>query len=248
MNKLDNASLMPISPLYIYHRTIPSSIVMKNPNYVALLAISMLTAGINGTIWIADTGISAYAQNTTGMLPNSNNLNQTSSSSENDRPLSLVIDHAGGGFTSLQTDSDNMTWIATGDWELVSEPSNANQSNPVINFNATVSMRGTDNSAGHEHKISEFRLTNSSIESDEDGSVIMFNGTGSIETDVGLYSDVPISIKITDEGPVIVSMDTQTNEIKPQWIPRGGTIGVLIDERIEDHFGNTPVYGNVRRE
>ena len=115
----------------------------------------------------------------------------------NDRPLNLIIDHAGGGFTSLQTDPDNTTWIATGDWELESEPSNDTQSNSsVVNFNATVGMRGTDNSNGHEHKISEFRLTNSSIASDEGGSEIMFNGTASIETDVGLYSDVPISIKI----------------------------------------------------
>ena len=73
---------------------------------------------------------------------------------------SLIIDHAGGSFTSLQTDNDNKTWIATGEWDLDSEPSGVNQSNSsVINFNATVNMRGTDNSDGHEHKISEFKLT-----------------------------------------------------------------------------------------
>jgi hypothetical protein len=161
----------------------------------------------------------------------------------------LVIDHAGGGFTSLQTDNDNKTWIATGSWDLVSEPSNTNQSNSsVVNFNATINMRGTDNSQGHEHKISNFKLTISSIKSSEDASEITFNGTGSIETDVGLYSDVPISIKIFDEGPTIVSIDTQTNEISPQWIPKGGTIGVLIDETVEDHFGVTPVYGDIKKE
>ena len=54
----------------------------------------------------------------------------------------------------------------------------------------------------------------------------MFNGTGTVETDVGLYSDVPISIKIIDDGPVIVSIDTQTNEIKPQVdTPRKGPLG-----------------------
>jgi hypothetical protein len=161
----------------------------------------------------------------------------------------LIIDHAGGGFTSLQTDIDNKTWIATGSWDLVSDPSKTNQSNSsVVNFNATINMRGTDNSQGHEHKISEFKLTNSSIKSSEDGTEITFNGTGTIETDVGLYSDVPISIKIYDQGPTIVSIDTQTNEIKPRWIPSGGTIGVLIDERVQDHFGNTPVYGDIKKE
>ena len=161
----------------------------------------------------------------------------------------LIIDHAGGGFTSLQTDPDNKTWIATGKWDLVYDPSRANQtgSSPVI-FNATIAMRGTDNSAGHEHKISEFKLNRSSIGSNEDGSVIVYNGTALVETDVGLYTDVPMSIRIVDEAPAIVSIDTQTNEIRPEWIPGGGTIGVLIDERVEDHFGNTPVYGDVKRE
>ena len=47
----------------------------------------------------------------------------------------------------------------TGNWDLVSDPSNANQSNSsVVNFNATINMKGTDNSDGHEHKISEFKL------------------------------------------------------------------------------------------
>ena len=222
---------------------------MKCQKYVILLTISMLAAIINSAIWIPESQITVFAQNITGAPVNSTNLNQTSSGNVDDRPLSLIIDHAGGGFTSLQTDSDNKTWISTGEWDLVSEPSNDTRSNSsIVNFSATVGMRATDNSDGHEHKISEFRLTNSSIASDEGGSEITFNGTASIETDVGLYSDVPISIKIDDDGPIIVSIDTQTNEIKPQWIPRGGTIGVLIDERVQDHFGNTPVYGNVKRE
>jgi hypothetical protein len=109
-------------------------------------------------------------------------------------------------------------------------------------------MRGTDNSAGHEHMISEFMLNRSSIGSSEGGTEIVFNGTASVETDVGLYTDVPVSIGIIDEAPAIVSIDTQTNEIRPQWIPGGGTISILIDERVEDHFGSSPVYGDVRRE
>jgi hypothetical protein len=249
MNCVLKKSLMPRpSPLYIPTNS-PSSIIMKNHECVILLALITLTVVISGSVWIAELRINIFAQNTTGTPSIGNNLDQNFSRNENDRPLSLTIDHAGGDFTSLQTDSDNKTWIATGDWGLGSEPSNDNQSNAsVVNFNATVGMRGTDNSQGHEHKISEFRLMNSSIASDESGSVIMFNGTALVETDIGLYSDVPISIKIIDEGPIIVSIDTQTNQIKPQWIPRGGTVSVLIDERVEDHFGSTPVYGNVRRE
>ena len=222
--------------------------------YAVLLTISVFLGAIVYIIEITEpTSITAHAQgleNATSSPANNYTASQSNQSSESASPLgNLIIDHAGGSFTSLQTDSDNKTWIATGNWDLVSQPSNANQSNSSsVVFNATVNMRGTDNSDEHEHKISEFKLTNSSVGSSEAGSEITFNGTGTIETDVGLYSDVPISIKIYDQGPAIVSIDTQTNEIKPQWIPNGGTISVMIDDRIEDHFGNTPVYGNVRKE
>jgi hypothetical protein len=211
-----------------------------------------LSSGILGSaismIFIAGLPVvTAYGQNATGNM-SSTGMAQPSTNSSS--PLNnLIIDHAGGGFTSVQTDSDNMTWIATGSWDLVSDPSNATQSNSsAVQFNATINMRGTDNSGEHEHMISDFKLVNSSIGSSNEGSEIVFNGTASVETDVGLYSDVPISIKIIDEAPAIASIDTQTNEIKPQWVPEDGTIGVLIDERVEDHFGNTPVYGNVKRD
>ena len=227
---------------------------MITERYALLLAISVFLGAVIYIVEITEPpSITAHAQDVDNAT-SSPSINYTTSksnqSSESASPLGdLIIDHAGGSFTSLQTDSDNRTWITTGNWDLVSQPSNANQSNSSsVIFNATVNMKGTDNSDEHEHKISEFKLTNRSIGSSEGGSEITFNGTGTIETDIGLYSDVPISIKIYDQGPAIVSIDTQTNEIKPQWIPNGGTISVLIDERVQDHFGNTPVYGNVRRE
>ena len=88
----------------------------------------------------------------------------------------------------------------------------------------------------------------SSVGSSQEGSEIVFNGTATIETDVGIYSDVPVSVRINDEGPAIVSINTQTNEVKPQWIPQGGTISVLIDEKVDDHFGSTLIYGDVKEE
>jgi hypothetical protein len=165
------------------------------------------------------------------------------------RMNNLIIDDAGGGFTSLQTDPDNITWIATGKWDLSSHPNNSTGSNSSgVQFNATIHTRRTDNSQGHEHKISNFNFVNSSISSSSSGSIIVLNGTASIDTDIGLRPDVPISIRITDEGPAILSIGAQSNEIKPQWIPRGGTIALLIDESAQDHFGNTPVYGDVKGE
>ena len=203
-------------------------------------------AGVTG---FDTTETSASGQNVTGN-ETSAGVTQPSAESGGAPPLGrLIIDHAGGGFTSLQTDADNTTWIATGSWDLASDPNNSAQSNSSsVQFNATIDTRRTDNSQGHEHKISDFNLVNSSIGSGSEGTTVVYNGTASIDTDVGLYSDVPISLRFIDKAPAIVSIDTQTNQIKPQWIPGGGTISVLIDDKVEDHFGNTPVYGDIRGE
>jgi hypothetical protein len=34
--------------------------------------------------------------------------------------------------------------------------------------------------------------------------------------------------------------------MQPQWVP-GGTVGALIDGRVQDHFGDTPIYGGIKR-
>jgi hypothetical protein len=201
--------------------------------------------GIFGSLFVT-----AYAQNITTNMSGGSPTTQPSASGEESSPLgNIVIDHAGGDFTSLQTDNENKTWITSGSWDLVSDPNSVNQTNSsTVNFNATIDMKGIDNSDGHKHQVSEFNLENSSIGSSDEGSVLEFNGTATIETDVGLYSDVPIGIKIMDAAPAIVIIDTQTNKIQPQWIPEGGTISLSIDERVEDHFGKTPIYGKVRKE
>jgi hypothetical protein len=227
---------------------------MTSQTPAAVLAISILVGAVMNMVAISDSmSIAVYAQNVENATKNSlsnNTASQSNRTSESIPPIdNLIIDHAGGTFTSLQTDKDNRTWIATGDWDLIENPLRANQSNSSsVSFNATIGLRGTDNSAGHEHKISNFTLMRSSVGSSQEGSEIVFNGTATIETDVGLYSDVPVSVRINDEGPAIVSINTQTNEVKPQWIPQGGTISVLIDEKVDDHFGSTPIYGDVKEE
>jgi hypothetical protein len=110
-------------------------------------------------------------------------------------------------------------------------------------------MVTTNNSEGHDHDINSFQLNGGTLESTTEGSIIVWNGTASLETDDGLYTDVPISVKIIDESPITVSIDTQSNSITPKWLPGGGLISVWIDpEAIEDHFGNTPVYGGIRAQ
>ena len=219
----------------------------KNPRIFAS-SILIIAAGVS-LIWTTQSlGTSVFGQNATGNLTNiTTTANQPSPNNGSSALRNLIVEHAEGTFTSLQTDLDNKTWITTGEWDFASDPSNTDESNSsTTQFNATIDMKGTDNSGGHEHEVSEFKLINSSFGSSNEGSNLTFNGTASIETEVGLYSEVPISIRFIDGAPAIVSIDTQTNEIRPQWVPGGGTIILSIDERVQDHFGNTPVYGDVK--
>jgi hypothetical protein len=242
--------IVSLKPIFL-DMNIFSLYIIDNKMKSVLLTFCILGCAFVGGMTIAEPHIiTIYAQNATNGVPGNNTMTAQSNTTRGSAsPLqNLTIDHAGGVFTSLQVDTNNKTWITTGNWDLNSDPSRANLSDSSVHFNATILSKGTDNSGRHEHKISEFKLLNRSFSSGSEGSEFVFNGTGSVETEVGLYTDVPISIKMTDRDPAIISIDTQTNEIKPEWIAGGGTIGVLIDERVEDHFGNTPIYGDVKRE
>jgi hypothetical protein len=132
---------------------------------VGSAASMMLAAGSSEVV--------VHAQNVIGNMSRANTTEPSINSDGSSLLNNLIIEHAGGGFTSLQTDADNKTWIATGSWDLVSDPSNATQSNSsAVQFNATVDMRRTDNLEGHEHQISEFNLANSSIGSTNEGSCV----------------------------------------------------------------------------
>jgi hypothetical protein len=159
----------------------------------------------------------------------------------------LIIDDADGRFYSLQSDAGNTTWEAMGKWNLVSNSSNDVQSNSnTVEFKATIDMMRTDNADRHRDKISGLKQVNISSSNNPGGSSILINGTATIDTDNGLHSDVPVSIRIIDKGKVSLVTEP-TGGIKGKWIPGGGTISLLIDKRVQDHFGNTPVYGTVKK-
>ena len=70
--------------------------------------------------------VDIYAQNATVSTPVNNTIPEVNTTRSTASPFqNLTIDHAGGGFTSLQVDDSNKTWITTGNWDLVSNPSSA---------------------------------------------------------------------------------------------------------------------------
>jgi hypothetical protein len=187
-----------------------------------------------------------------GQILSEDMINSSASNASSTGPINLdnlYIAGAGGTFTSLQNGSDNITWITSGKWTVSADPSGEQSKNSSsIAFNATVDMVQTDNPNSHKNEISNFSFTNGSINSTDVSSTLILNGSASIDTELGSYVDVPISIKIIDKEPIIVSIDTQNNRLLPKWVPGGGTISLWIDsQKVDNHFGNTPVYGIVKK-
>ena len=75
----------------------------------------------------------------------------------------------------------------------------------------------------HSHTISNFKLIGSPIINNK---TITFNGKGPVSMKDGPHSDVPITVKIMGKGAIRISIDPP---------------------KVNNHFGNTPIYGNVVR-
>lgn len=219
----------------------------------SMMSVGIVLAFVSIIFITASFLMNAYGQNNY----TSSNVNDSADSKKSGQDTNVAIDvnlnklkieHAGGGFGSLQTDADNKTWVTGGRWDLQSSPMNTTANSSGVGFNATIDMRGTDNSAGHSHEVSDFKLAKMSVDSTDEGSVLTFNGTATIETPVGLNTEVPISIKLIDSGQVFLSSNAQSGIVEPKWAARGGVISLTIDQQVNDHFGSTPVYGSIRKE
>lgn len=161
--------------------------------------------------------------------------------------------YAAGTLASLQNDeSGNPTWIVSGHWKAsltnvtkagsyigsnnqtanqtspsvgVSANSTTvdinNQQQPIARFKAMLDMVMTNGSAMHKHQIYNFTLTDISM---PNNTTMIYNGTGTITMREGPVHDVPMSATVME----------------------GNVISLWIDpSRIENHFGDTPIYGTV---
>lgn len=219
----------------------------------SMMTVGIVLALVSVIFFTASLGMNAYGQDNDGSSKVNDSIKSKNKSQGTDVSVDvnlnkLKIAHAGGGFGSLQTDADNKTWVTGGKWVLQSTRLNTTANSNGVDFNATIDMRGTDNSAGHSHEVSDFKLDKMSVDSTDEGSVLTFDGTATIETPVGLNTEVPIRIKLTDSSQIFLSSNAQSGLVEPKWVPKGGVISLAIDQKINDHFGNTPVYGNIRKE
>jgi hypothetical protein len=137
-----------------------------------------------------------------------------------------------GVISSVQNDeSGQPAWIVTGPWTttLLSD-SSTNASQPMGNatgpfggspFNTQVQMVRLDGTAGHTHTITNFVLANVS---QPNNMTKVFNGTSTASMREGPVTDIPTTIRIMGDKVISIWLDPS---------------------RIENHYGNTPLYGLV---
>jgi hypothetical protein len=137
-----------------------------------------------------------------------------------------------GTISSLQNDeSGNPAWVVSGHWKsnLLSNQSNvtsqgnrSSSSGPT--FNASVEMIMLNGTAAHTHTITNFVLANTSM---PNNMTRIFNGTSTASMREGPVTDIPTGISIMGDKVISIWLDPS---------------------KINNHFGNTPIYGTVMNE
>jgi hypothetical protein len=143
--------------------------------------------------------------------------------------------YAFGTIASLQNDENgNPTWIVSGIWKGSLSMGNetqgvgSNQTNTAsaatnATFNSKFNMVMTNGSAKHDHEVYDFKLATMSNPSN---TTSVFNGTATITMRQGPVENVPVSIKRIDNNVISIWADPTM---------------------IDNHFGNTPVFGTIEK-
>jgi hypothetical protein len=137
-----------------------------------------------------------------------------------------------GVISSIQNDeSGQPAWVVTGHWtstllgdtSVNTSQASGNTTTPFEGspFNMQLEMVRFDGSAGHTHSITNFVVANVS---QPDNMTKVFNGTSTASMEKGPVTDIPTSIRTMGDKVISIWLDPS---------------------RIENHYGNTPIYGLV---
>ncbi|HEX2406502.1 MAG TPA: hypothetical protein VHJ38_04755 [Nitrososphaeraceae archaeon] len=149
-------------------------------------------------------------------------------------------EYAAGTIASIQNDKDGVpTWILSGAWkgaitnidkeEIKTDTlssnsiktSSDNNNLPTAMFEANFDKVMLNGASLHEHAIYNFTLSDISMTNDKN---YVFNGTATISMNDVPINDVPISIKALNNNVISIWTDPA---------------------KINNHFGNTPIYGQI---
>lgn len=133
-----------------------------------------------------------------------------------------------GPISSIQNgEKGKPEWIITGHWKtnLLSENASkavaGNTTSPFARspFDTQIEMVRLNGTAGHTHTITNFVLTNMS---QPNNMTKVFNGTSTASMREGPVTDIPTTIRIMGDKVISIWLDPS---------------------KIENHYGNTPIYG-----
>jgi hypothetical protein len=210
------------------------------------LTLGMVTALTLGIAIIFASPLSATTNMGGGMMMSTPPSSSYSSSAQQAGGMPGQSDiiqpgvYTSGTIASLQNDKDGTpAWLVAGLWKgsltnmssataMMMSSSSANNTMttsknnlPTARFNAVFSMVMLNGTALHKHQVSNFTLTGMSMPSE---NISVYNGTATITMKEGPVNDVPISIRILN------------NNIVSIWVDPAKTM---------NHFGNTPIYGDI---
>jgi hypothetical protein len=145
-----------------------------------------------------------------------------------------------GTISSIQNDENgNPSWVVSGHWKgnLLNNQSQSNTSNSSSSsqanasssslgsvFNTSFKMVKLNGTANHTHTITNFVLSNMSM---PNNMTRIFNGTSTASLKEGPVTDIPTSIRIMGDKVISIWLDPS---------------------KVNNHFGNTPIYGTVMDE
>jgi hypothetical protein len=196
---------------------------------VSLNKISMNKIGIKSTITIAALATSLIIS-TALMINYQNNNNQVMAYPRGYEKGNTTF----GTISSIQNDENgNPSWVVSGHWKanLLSNQSqssssgggqaNTSSSSSGSVFNTSFKMVKLNGTANHTHTITNFVLSNMSM---PNNMTRIFNGTATASLKEGPVTDIPTSIRIMGDKVISIWLDPS---------------------KVNNHFGNTPIYGTV---
>ena len=147
----------------------------------------------------------------------------------------MMANHKWGMISSIQNDEKvQPAWIVAGHWMMEMGSQNSTQDDTatsdatgrisdIAGFNAMLHMVMLNGSAMHDHEISGFTQTgDATFDSGTNSTTI--TGTATVTMREGPVPNVPITIEIAQDKVIAITPDPAA---------------------LENHFGNTPIYGLV---
>ena len=206
----------------------------KNNRFVIVMTICAIF--ISGTIYLTSLDSSDIINRFMAFAQVNSQANAMNNNSQlNAAVNSLNFTSAAGNIASLQNNaSGRQAWLVSGNWQLlIFKPRiEGNKTKPAtVTFDSIFDMVGLNGAAKHEHtiSISDFNLTNvnNSMNNTDHVLTTTFNGTSTVTMQGSSQNNVRTSIKVMDKG----------------------TISLWVDpSKINNHFGNTPIYGIISKQ